>query len=119
MTNDCDRSELMAGQTQDAKKLATTVEHDASRAREGDIDEIRPTGNWQLATDNSEDLALFRRAEAELTALQSEIRARAEQHGPYGRRLARLATAVEDARLQAREGVHEAHYGQYGQGQGA
>lgn len=63
-----------------------------------------------------EDLALFRRVEAELTALQGEIRARAEQRGPHGRRLARLATVVEDARLQAREGVHEAHFGQ---GQGA
>ncbi len=97
----------MAGQTQDAKKLAANERGDHSLAAEHDAQtrEI-PVG---------EDLALFRRVEADLTALQGEIRARAEQRGPHGRRLARLATEVEDARLQAREGVHEAHYGQ-GQG---
>ncbi len=116
----------MAGQTQDAKKLAANergdhslaMEHDAAvveRAGKGDGDEIHPTDNGQPTTGASEDLALFRRAEAELTALQEEIRRRAEQRGAHGRRLARLATEVEDARLQAREGVHEAHYGQ-GQG---
>ncbi len=115
----------MAGQTQDAKKVAAAaVGHDVDERHErgdrdlGDhsLDETRPTGHWPLVTGHSEDLALFRRVEAELTALQGEIRARAEQRGPHGRRLARLATEVEDARLQAREGVHEAHFGQ---GQGA
>jgi len=98
----------MAGQAQDARKLAAHERGDHSLAAEHDAQTQEVSGG--------EDLAIFRRVEAELTALQDEVRRRAEQRGPHGRRLARLATVVEDARLQAREGVHEAHYGQ---GQGA
>jgi hypothetical protein len=60
-----------------------------------------------------EDLAWFTRTAADLAALEAEARARADERGPHGRRFARLRTVIEDALLQARQGLHEARHGQY------
>ena len=65
-----------------------------------------------LPTNGHEDLAWFTRTAAELAALEAEARARADERGPHGRRVARLRTVIEDALLQARQGVHEARHGQ-------
>src|SRR4051794_13353003 len=70
-----------------------------------------PTGRMQYAP--IEDLAWFTRTAADLAALEAEARARADERGPHGRRFARLRTVIEDALLQARQGVHEARHGQY------
>ena len=74
-----------------------------------------PAGRMQYApTDDAhEDLAWFTRTAADLAALEAEARARADERGPHGRRFARLRTVIEDALLQARQGVHEARHGQY------
>ena len=75
----------------------------------------RTTGYRVPATGYSsghEDLAWFTRTAAELAALEAEARARADERGPHGRRFARLRTVIEDALLQARQGVHEARHGQ-------
>ena len=66
-----------------------------------------------LPTNGREDLAWFTRTAADLAALEAEARARADERGPHGRRFARLRTVIEDALLQARQGVHEARHGQY------
>ena len=66
-----------------------------------------------LPTNGHEDLAWFTRTAAELAALEAEARARADERGPHGRRFARLRAVIEDALLQARQGVHEARHGQY------
>ena len=68
--------------------------------------------NEELPTNGHEDLAWFTRTAAELAALEAEARARADERGPHGRRFARLRTVIEDALLQARQGVHEARHGQ-------
>jgi hypothetical protein len=80
------------------------------------IQQDRTTGYWLPATGYSsghEDLAWFTRTAADLAALEAEARARADERGPHGRRFARLRTVIEDALLQARQGVHEAQHGQY------
>ena len=61
-----------------------------------------------------EDLAVFTRVGTYLEELEAETARRAEQRGAHGRRFARLRTAIEDALLQARQGVHEAQHGQGG-----
>jgi hypothetical protein len=80
--------------------------------RSGENEEL-PTAYRLLPTNGHEDLAWFTRTAAELAALEAEARARADEHGPHGRRFARLRTVIEDALLQARQGVHEARHGQY------
>jgi fructose-bisphosphate aldolase class 1 len=72
-----------------------------------------PTAYRLLPTTGHEDLAWFTRTAAELAALEAEAQARADERGPRGRRFARLRTVIEDALLQARQGVHEARHGQY------
>ena len=77
----------------------------------GENEEL-PTAYCLLPTNGHEDLAWFTRTAAELAALEAEARARADERGPHGRRFARLCTVIEDALLQARQGVHEARHGQ-------
>lgn len=74
--------------------------------------EVESAGSAPVDDRAHEDAALFRRVESELGRLCDDVRDRAEQRGPHGRRLARLATEIEDALLQARQGAHEAHYAQ-------
>ena len=64
-------------------------------------------------TNGHEDLAWLTRTAADLAALEAEARARADERGLHGRRFARLRTVIEDALLQARQGVHEARHGQH------
>ena len=100
-------------QTDEGGSQSSIEQHDATQHR--------ATGDWlavgrmQYApTDDAhEDLAWFTRTAADLAALEAEARARADERGPHGRRIARLRTVVEDALLQARQGVHEARHGQY------
>ena len=77
----------------------------------GENEEL-PTAYRLLPTKQHEDLAWFTRAAAYLAELEAEARARAGERGPHGRRFARLRTVIEDALLQARQGVHEARHGQ-------
>jgi hypothetical protein len=99
-----------------------------SSIEQHDDTQHRATGDWLPAgrmqdapgrmqyapTDDAhEDLAWFTRTAADLAALEAEARARADERGPHGRRFARLRTVIEDALLQARQGVHEARHGQY------
>ena len=76
-------------------------------------DEELPVAYRLLPAKEHEDLAWFTRAAAYLAELEAEARARAGERGPHGRRFARLRTVIEDALLQARQGVHEARHGQY------
>lgn len=59
-----------------------------------------------------EDLALFQRVQQYLAELEAEVQLRSQERGPHVRRLARLRTCLEDARLQAVQGLHEARHGQ-------
>ncbi len=59
-----------------------------------------------------EATAVFERLASGLEDLLTQVRAYARARGVHGRRLARLATIVEDAVLHARRGAHEARYGQ-------
>jgi hypothetical protein len=94
-------------------------QRDKDRNREVEVavpasgaNEELPTAYRLLPTTGHEDLAWFTRTAAELAALEAEAQARADERGPRGRRFARLRTVIEDALLQARQGVHEARHGQ-------
>lgn len=82
--------------------LGTTVETTAT-LDEGEA----PVGNV-----HHEATAVFERVATDLEDLLAQVRAYARTRGVHGRRLARVATIVEDAVLHARQGAHEARYGQ-------
>ena len=93
-------------------------QRDKDRNREVEVptsgqNEDLSTAYRLLPANGHEDLAWFTRTAADLAALEAEARARADERGPHGRRFARLRTVIEDALLQARQGVHEARHGQY------
>jgi hypothetical protein len=106
------------------QKAESNRQTDESRSQEVEVprsgqNEELPTAYRQglcntplLPANGHEDLAWFTRTAAELAALEVEARARADERGPHGRRFARLRTVIEDALLQARQGVHEARHGQ-------
>jgi hypothetical protein len=100
------------------QKAESSRQTDESRSQEVEVsrsgeNEELPTAYRLLPTNGHEDLAWFTRTAADLAALEAEARARADERGPHGRRFARLRTVIEDALLQARQGVHEAQHGQF------
>jgi hypothetical protein len=61
-----------------------------------------------------EDLAQFRGMVSALTALRERADIYRDRRGRHGRRWALVSTKIEEALLQAQQGVHEAQYAQGG-----
>jgi len=59
-----------------------------------------------------EDLGVLTHVEQELRGLMAKTETLLERGTPHGRRVALLRTKLEEAWLQAKQGMHEVHYGQ-------
>lgn len=60
-----------------------------------------------------EDLGVLTHVEQELRGLMAKTETLLERGTPHGRRVALLRTKLEEAWLQAKQGMHEVHYGQW------